>query len=101
MNRILARLARFRNHLVILWHAFWHPETPFYLKALMLAVVAYVISPIDLMPDIFAFVGWIDDALLLAFAVEWITSRLPQNQIRPDSGPYDDGPTINGTARRM
>lgn len=92
---------RFRGHLVTLWHAFWHPETPFYLKALMLAVIAYVLSPIDLMPDIFAVVGWLDDALLVAFAVEWIVSRLPQNRVMPDTGPIGEGPTIDGTARRI
>lgn len=77
MNRVFARLTRFKNQLIILWYAFLDKRTPLYLKLVMIAVAAYIISPIDFLPDVFAVVGWIDDAILLAFAVDWIISRLP------------------------
>lgn len=36
---------------VTLWFAGKHPSTPWYTKALGLFVVAYALSPIDLIPD--------------------------------------------------
>jgi len=46
---------------------------PFVKWGLILLFVLYVISPIDLIPDIIPIVGWIDDAvaILLAFLTLW------------------------------
>ena len=115
MNRLLSVLTIFQRKLGVLWRAFLHPATPFYLKAIMVGVVVYLISPIDLVPDFFAVIGWVDDILLITFAVNWIMKRLPENtadQHNPthrayrgefnDSDFSDDysGPVINGKARR-
>lgn len=111
----MLRLLRFRGQLVTLWHAFRHPATPLYLKALMVGVVIYLFSPVDFLPDIIPIVGWIDDALLVAFAVNWIISRLPadvrtgrrntcaRNPHTHNRQSYEDssGTTIEGTARRL
>jgi len=118
MSRILSRLVVFRRQVVVLWYAFWHPATPFYLKAMMVGIVAYVISPIDLMPDFIVGLGWIDDILIATFAVNWIVGRLPHDIFdQPDpsasydgsghddfnDGPENDsnGPTIDGTSKRL
>ena len=80
----------------------------------MVAVAVYLISPIDLMPDFFAVIGWVDDVLLVTLAMNWIMKRLPAdvaNHVDPTarasreqdpahfSDEYD-GPIINGKARR-
>jgi uncharacterized membrane protein YkvA (DUF1232 family) len=105
---LLARLVHFRNDLVLIWRGFWHPDTPLYLKAVMLAVVAYLLSPIDLIPDVIPLLGVVDDVALVALAVGWIASRLPQSVREPGSfddrsprGRGGDGVTIDGTARRL
>jgi uncharacterized membrane protein YkvA (DUF1232 family) len=96
---LIARLIQFRNELVLLWRAFFDPTTPLILKAAMLGVVAYVVSPIDLVPEFIPFLGVVDDLVLIPLAVEWIARRLPgYEQTRPE-GPRK-GPTIDGTYRR-
>ena len=109
MNRIFSVLIRFQENLGILWRAFLHPKTPFYLKAIMVAVVIYLISPIDILPDFIAVLGWVDDVLLVTFAVNWIAARLPEEifdsphptRRAPRYDPNEDsGPIINGRARR-
>lgn len=91
----------------------------------MVAVTIYLISPIDLMPDFFAVIGWVDDVLLVTLAMNWIMKRLPEEVLsKPEmftqndptaraeraqnstgqnpqrfSDEYD-GPIINGKARR-
>ncbi len=42
---------RIKRDGVTLWFAGKHPKTPWYAKALGLFVVAYALSPIDLIPD--------------------------------------------------
>ena len=48
----MGRLLQFRKELILLWGAFLAPGTPLYLKALMLLVPLYLISPIDFIPDV-------------------------------------------------
>jgi len=105
-----------RRQLVALWRAFWHKATPFYLKAIMLGVVIYLFSPIDIIPDFLIGLGWIDDVLLVTLAANWIIKRLPpevlgqpdpraQNTYSPNENVPDDndpdGPVIDGTSRRL
>lgn len=60
---------------VTLWFAGRHPGTPWHAKALGLFVVAYALSPIDLIPDFIPVLGYVDDVLLLPGLI-WLTLRL-------------------------
>ncbi|MEN4918549.1 YkvA family protein [Achromobacter spanius] len=60
---------------VTLWFAGRHPLTPWYAKALGVLVVAYALSPIDLIPDFIPVLGYVDDVLLLP-AFIWLSIRL-------------------------
>jgi uncharacterized membrane protein YkvA (DUF1232 family) len=97
---LITRLVQFRNELVLLFRAFFDPGTPLWLKAAMLGVVAYVVSPFDLIPEFIPFLGVVDDLVLIPLAVEWIARRLPgYGHTRPDAP--RKGRTIDGTYRRM
>lgn len=73
---LFGRLLQFRNELVALGRAFFDARTPLYLKGAMLALVAYLVSPIDLVPEFIPFLGLVDDIVLVPFAVNWIFGRL-------------------------
>ena len=60
---------------VTLWFAGKNPRTPWYAKALGVFVVAYALSPIDLIPDFIPVLGYVDDVLLLPGLI-WLTIRL-------------------------
>lgn len=97
----MGRLLQFRRELVILWRAFMAAETPVWLKGLMLLVPAYLISPIDILPDFIPVLGWLDDLVVVPLLVSWIVSMLPQKaEARPV---YRDrnGQTIDGDWRRL
>ncbi len=98
MNRfsLLTRLLTFRNELTTLWRAFVAPETPWHLKALMLLVPAYLLSPIDLIPDVIPVLGWVDDFVVVPLLVSWIVRMLPQPVYRDADGHK----VIDGTYRR-
>ena len=54
---------------VTLWFASRHPEVPWPAKALGLFVVAYALSPIDLIPDFIPVLGYLDDLILLPLGI--------------------------------
>lgn len=60
---------------VTLWFAGKNRRTPWYAKALGLFVVAYALSPIDLIPDFIPVLGYVDDVLLLPVLI-WLAIRL-------------------------
>lgn len=102
MTRLLARFLQFRSELVTLWRAFMAPETPVHLKALMLLVPLYLISPLDLVPDFIPFAGWLDDVVIVPMLVSWIVGMLPRKATtRTTQRDAGDGPVIDGTWRRL
>jgi len=60
---------------VTLWFAWRDARTPLAVEALCAFVVAYALSPIDLVPDFIPVLGYLDDALLLP-ALIWLAVRL-------------------------
>jgi len=95
----MRRLLQFRTELLTLWRAFFAPETPVHLKALMLLVPAYLLSPIDLIPDFIPILGWVDDAIMIPLLVGLIVRLLPQ--AAPATTRNEDPPIIDGDYRRL
>ncbi|MEA2001576.1 MAG: DUF1232 domain-containing protein [Actinomycetota bacterium] len=57
----------------------------------MTAVGAYVISPIDLIPDYIPVVGRVDDVLMLAFAVDFLLRESPPEVLDEHWDGSEDG----------
>jgi uncharacterized membrane protein YkvA (DUF1232 family) len=72
---IKAWAGRIKRDSVALWFAYREPGTPLAAKALCVFVVAYALSPIDLIPDFVPVLGYIDDAILLP-ALIWLAVRM-------------------------
>jgi uncharacterized membrane protein YkvA (DUF1232 family) len=58
-----------RRDVHALWLAARDPRTPWYAKALALAIAAYALSPIDLIPDFIPVLGYLDEVILLPLAI--------------------------------
>ena len=95
------RLLQFRNELVTLWRAFFAPETPIFLKALMLLIPAYLLSPIDLIPDFVPILGWLDDAIVIPLLVSFIVRLLPRRAEARATRGGGNGSVIDGEWRRL
>lgn len=66
---------RLKHDGLTLWFAGKNARTPWYAKVLGLFVVAYALSPIDLIPDFIPVLGYVDDVLLLPGLI-WVTIKL-------------------------
>ena len=51
-------------------------------KALFLAAIVYVISPIDLIPDVFPFIGQVDDIYVVALTLIRLINRTNEDVVR-------------------
>lgn len=75
---------RIKRDAVTLWFACRDARTPLAVKALCALVVAYALSPIDLIPDFIPVLGYVDDALLLP-ALIWLAVWLLPPAVITDS----------------
>lgn len=73
-----ANTARLRTMLIALWKLFKHPQTPRAPKLLAIAVLAYAVSPIDLIPDFIPVLGLLDDLILLPLGVALVVRLTPK-----------------------
>ncbi len=83
-KRVKAWARRIKRDSVTLWFAYRDPRTPLAVKALCIFIVAYALSPIDLVPDFIPVLGYVDDALLLP-ALIWLAVRLLPPKVVEDS----------------
>ena len=91
---------RIKRDAITLWFARTHPRTPWHAKALGLFVVAYALSPIDLIPDFIPVLGYLDDIILLP-ALIWLTVRmLPADVLMQCRQQAEDWMTRDGTKPR-
>lgn len=74
LSRWLAA-AQLRVRLLAVWKLLRHPDTPLAPKLAALLVLAYALSPIDLIPDFLPVIGQLDDLLLLPLGV-WLVVAL-------------------------
>ena len=60
-----------------LWFACRHPDMPLLPRILALLVVAYLLSPIDLIPDFIPLLGYLDELILLPLSIYLILKLVP------------------------
>ena len=72
LDRLARRLAL---EVHTLWLVFRHRETPWPVKAVLILLLAYLASPIDLIPDVIPVLGMLDDLAVAAVAL-WLAYRL-------------------------
>ncbi|MDO1583988.1 YkvA family protein [Rhizobium oryzicola] len=66
----------FSRDLVAAYYCAMDPKTPRRVRGILLAALAYFVMPLDVIPDVFAFVGFTDDVAVLAMAFRMIQSHI-------------------------
>jgi uncharacterized membrane protein YkvA (DUF1232 family) len=73
------------------WGLFRDNRVPLSLKAGLLGVLAYVASPIDIIPDFIPGVGMVDDLVLLLAALEMFVRLAPPEVVEEVEDRYRQG----------
>ena len=84
MGRLAEWAHALKRESLALYYAARDPRTPWYAKVVAGAVVAYALSPIDLIPDFIPVLGYLDDLLLLPLGI-WLALGLVPAPVLADA----------------
>ncbi len=76
-ERLRAWAKTIKRDIVALYLATRDPRTPWYAKAVAVGVVAYALSPIDLIPDFISVLGYLDDLILVPLGILLVVRLIP------------------------
>ena len=77
--RLKASATRLKHQTTTLYFAYRHPRTPWFAKAFSALVVAYALSPIDLIPDFIPGLGYLDDLVLVPLGIYFALKMIPED----------------------
>lgn len=77
LDELKQRARRLKAETFALYLAARHPDTPWYAKVLIGAIVAYAFSPIDLIPDFIPVIGYLDDLVLIPLGIGLAIKLVP------------------------
>lgn len=84
MSRLRNWARGLKRQTLVVWFAARDPRTPWFPRLLALAVAAYALSPIDLIPDFIPVLGYLDDVILVPLGV-WLVLRMVPAEVIADS----------------
>ncbi|MDX2102334.1 MAG: YkvA family protein [Alphaproteobacteria bacterium] len=82
-QRVRGWAQRLKQRLAVIAAAARDPRTPMGVRWLALAVVAYALSPLDLIPDFIPILGYLDDVILVPLGL-WLVWRWIPPAVRED-----------------
>jgi uncharacterized membrane protein YkvA (DUF1232 family) len=77
MENFKKSLRALKNQLAALYLAYRDPRTPWYAKVAAILVLAYALSPIDLVPDFIPVLGYLDDLIILPLGIFFAIKLIP------------------------
>jgi uncharacterized membrane protein YkvA (DUF1232 family) len=73
--RVKDKARALKIELHAMFFAIRHPGTPWTAKAILIGLLLYAASPIDIIPDFIPFFGMLDDIVIIAAGL-WLVRRL-------------------------
>ena len=74
-GRLAARLP-FAEDVAAAWYCAFDPATPLKVRGTLIAALAYFVVPLDVVPDLLAFVGLTDDIAVLTAAFTMVSGHI-------------------------
>jgi uncharacterized membrane protein YkvA (DUF1232 family) len=71
------RAGELKTEIYAIYLAVKNPKVPWYAKGLAACVVAYALSPIDLIPDFIPVLGVLDDLILVPLGISIVIKMIP------------------------
>ena len=79
MKKLKIWAKKLKRQLVMLHLAYKDRRTPWYAKVLIFVIIAYALSPIDLIPDFIPIIGYLDDLILLPIGIYFAVRLIPED----------------------
>jgi uncharacterized membrane protein YkvA (DUF1232 family) len=84
LERLKNWAAALKRDALVLWFSSRDSRAPWYAKLMAVCIVAYALSPIDLIPDFIPVVGYLDEIILLPAAI-WLALKLMPSEVLLDA----------------
>jgi len=73
------RVEQLKRNTYALYLAYKDPRVPLYAKIFIVAVVGYVVSPLDLIPEFIPVIGYFDDLVILSAGIYFTVKMIPDD----------------------
>jgi uncharacterized membrane protein YkvA (DUF1232 family) len=77
LEKFRSRARALKKEVFAVYFAARDPRTTWYAKALVLLIVAYSLSPIDLIPDFIPILGYLDDLIIVPAGIALAIRLIP------------------------
>ena len=87
------------NRLRLTWRLMLDGRVPLWLKVIPFAPIAYLLWPIDLLPDLFPFLGQLDDLGMFIVGMETFIALAPRQVVQEHQAELEAGNAGGGHTR--
>ena len=94
LEKLKQKATSIKQETTALYFAYRDPRTPWHARAFSALVVAYFLSPIDLVPDFIPILGYLDDLILVPLGITLALKMIPP-EVLADAQKQAVNPTIN------
>jgi uncharacterized membrane protein YkvA (DUF1232 family) len=77
LDNLKSYAKQLKAEIITLYLVVRHPRTPWYAKLFIAGVVAYALSPIDLIPDFIPVLGYLDDLIIVPLGIALSIKMIP------------------------
>jgi uncharacterized membrane protein YkvA (DUF1232 family) len=81
IKNLKLKAKKLKKEIGALYLAYKRRDVPWYAKLVILLVVGYALSPVDLIPDFIPVIGYLDDLILLPIGITFAIRLIPSDII--------------------
>ncbi|MDD7794669.1 YkvA family protein [Clostridium sp. 'White wine YQ'] len=78
INKLKSEASKMKKEVTALIIAYKRNDVPLIAKILAIIIVAYAVSPIDLIPDFIPVLGYLDDIILIPLGITLVLKLIPR-----------------------
>ena len=78
LQKLKENVKKLKQETVPIYHALFDPRTPLSAKIVAGLTIAYLLSPIDLIPDFIPVLGLLDDLIIVPLLIKTTLSLIPE-----------------------
>lgn len=78
INSLKEKSKHLKTETYALYLAYRDPRVPWYAKVLIVMIIGYALSPIDLIPDFIPVLGYVDDLIIIPAGISLAIKMIPK-----------------------